>query len=205
MAAVGFNGGRLPPDHEYTEEDWSIEESMRERKLWYPLSKTLAEREAWDLHSRANSSEADPEGKFSLAVINPTSVWGPFLQADINTSTNLLLAYVNGSKTEIPNSTTGIVDVRDVALAHVLAYEGLPGAQGRYILMQGSYPWELICEMLRKLYPDLPIPTKIAEGSPPTPMKVSNARTQSLGIPFSTSIEEILAATVSSFKEHGML
>jgi len=205
MASVGFNGGRLPSDYVYTEEDWSIVEVMQERKLWYPLSKTLAEREAWSIHSRANSPEADPEGKFSLAVINPTFVFGPLLQPEINASSNLLLNYVNGSKTEIPNSTTGIVDVRDVALAHVLAFEGLPEAQGRYILMQGSYPMELVCELLRKLYPDLPIPTKIAEGSPPIPMKVSNARAQSLGIPFGRSIEDILADTVTSFKDNGLL
>ncbi len=34
----------------------------------------------------------------------------------------------------------GIVDVRDVALAHIRAFEQ-PGAQGRYLIASGSLYW----------------------------------------------------------------
>mmetsp|Transcript_2684 Transcript_2684/g.6313 ORF Transcript_2684/g.6313 Transcript_2684/m.6313 type:complete len:180 (+) Transcript_2684:2-541(+) len=48
MAAVAYNGNKLPSDHVYTDNDWSIESYQREIKAWYALSKTLAEKLAWD-------------------------------------------------------------------------------------------------------------------------------------------------------------
>ena len=55
--------------------------------------------------------------------MNPTLIWGPMLkdQPHFNTSCAALVGYLDGTKSEIENGTKAIVDVRDVAEAHVVA------------------------------------------------------------------------------------
>lgn len=65
-AAVYTVFGSLPPEHIFTEADWSEIERMEQEKHWYSLSKTLAEKAA---HEFVNDCE------FDLAVINPTLIW----------------------------------------------------------------------------------------------------------------------------------
>jgi len=57
------------------------------------------------------------------------------------------------------NITLGWVDVRDVALAHVLAYENL-SANGRYLLVERVAHFSEAVKMLRKSYPTLKLPEK---------------------------------------------
>ena len=54
---------------------------------WYVLSKTLAEKAAWDYAK---------EHKLDMVTINPTMVIGPVLQSSMNTSTEVILEYLNG-------------------------------------------------------------------------------------------------------------
>lgn len=42
--------GNYPPDHIFTEEDWSDEGLQRSAQMWYLLSKNLAERALWDFY-----------------------------------------------------------------------------------------------------------------------------------------------------------
>jgi len=196
MASVGVNGGRLPPEHVYSEADWSIEEVMRERKIWYPLSKTLAEKKAWQM--------AEQQKKWSLVVINPTLVVGPLLQNTMNTSSEIILNYLNGKKQKIANSTIGLVDVRDVALAHILAFEK-PEANGRYITILASLPWTEIVSELRKIAPHSSLPTEVESGDPPRPMLFNNSKVLSLlGSPL-RSVPEMLKDTVDSLISKGLL
>jgi nucleoside-diphosphate-sugar epimerase len=91
-AAVYVQYGAMPPEHVYTEDDWSNEEGMRSHSFWYALSKTLAEQAAW---SAVEGSD------LSLVTMNPCLVVGPMLQPTLNTSCSAVLAYMNGSKTEV--------------------------------------------------------------------------------------------------------
>lgn len=50
--------------HVFTEEDWSDEEMMRQNRVLYPLSKTLAERAAWEF--------AAEHKDLSLVVVSTT-------------------------------------------------------------------------------------------------------------------------------------
>lgn len=59
----------LSGDHKYTEADWSVTETMKEKKDWYALSKTLAERSAWDFVKTQGANCS-----FKLVVINPSLV-----------------------------------------------------------------------------------------------------------------------------------
>jgi len=200
VASVGFNGGRLPAEHVYTEKDWSDIELLTERKIYYPLSKTLAEKAAWDFVDNLPENE-----KFRLVVINPTLVIGPLLQPELNTSSEFILEYITGKKKEIPQSTAGLIDVRDVALAHVLGYES-DEASGRYLLIQASLPQETICSHLKKLFPEYPVTTQLAKGDAPKPMLFDNSKAQKLGISFkSFDIDDMLRDTVNALKKVGLL
>ena len=62
--------------------------------LYYPLSKTQAEKWAWDFvggggegEGGKGEGEGEGKGKFRLVVMNPTLITGPVLQAGMNTST----------------------------------------------------------------------------------------------------------------------
>jgi dihydroflavonol-4-reductase len=110
-------------DHVLTEADWNDKSSLTRNP--YYLSKTLAEREAWKMVD----SEKAP---FRLVVINPFLVIGPSLGPSLNTSNQVFVDLLSGTYPGIMSFTWGFVDVRDVALAHVLAME-TPAATGRYI------------------------------------------------------------------------
>lgn len=130
-AAVYVQYGAKPPEHVYTEEDWSNEEAMRAHNFWYALSKQLAEQAAW---SAVEGTD------LALVTMNPCLVVGPMLQPGLNTSCAAVLAYMNGSRTEIEATPKAIVDVRDVALAHVLGMEK-GDYEGRTLLIGASFPW----------------------------------------------------------------
>ncbi len=110
-------------DHVLTEADWNTKSSL-ERNPYY-LSKTLAERAAWDFVAANKPS-------FDLVVINPFLVIGPSITPGLNTSNQLFVDLLAGTYPGIMNLTWGFVDVRDVARAHVLAME-TEGAKGRYL------------------------------------------------------------------------
>jgi len=57
------------------------------------------------------------------------------------------------------NLTLGWVDVRDLALAHVLAYENA-SANGRYLLVERVAHFSEAVKMLHDLYPTLQLPEK---------------------------------------------
>ncbi len=106
-----------------TEADWNEKSSLRRNPYYY--SKTAAERAAWAFMD-------DRQPAFDLVVINPFMVIGPSLVSSLNTSNRLLVSLVDGTFPGVLDMSWGIVDVRDVAEAHVRAMEN-PGAQGRYI------------------------------------------------------------------------
>ena len=57
------------------------------------------------------------------------------------------------------NITLGWVDVRDVAMAHILAYESA-SANGRYVLVERVAHFSDVVKFLRDLYPTLQLPEK---------------------------------------------
>lgn len=51
------------------------------------MSKTLAEKAAWDFAKEHN---------LDMVTVNPTMVIGPILQSTMNTGTEVILEYLNG-------------------------------------------------------------------------------------------------------------
>ena len=126
------------PGHVFTEEDWNTRSTL-DRNPYY-LSKTLAERAAWEFVE-------DPEVGFDLVVINPYMVVGPSLTPSLNTSNAVLKDILEGTYPGIMDLSWGFVDVRDVARAHVLAAE-TPEAQGRYLTANTDLHMRQIVELL---------------------------------------------------------
>ncbi|MEO1451955.1 MAG: NAD-dependent epimerase/dehydratase family protein, partial [Bacteroidota bacterium] len=108
-----------------TEEMWNTTSSLDYQP--YSLSKTLAERKAWEM--------AEAQSQWKLVTINPSFVMGPPLNPHTKTSEsmNILKQLGDGTmKMGVPRMGVGVVDVRDVAEAHFRA-GFLSEAQGRYI------------------------------------------------------------------------
>ncbi|ONI20537.1 hypothetical protein PRUPE_2G021600 [Prunus persica] len=174
MAAVAFNGKPLAPDV-IIDESWFSDLAVCEKlKLWYMISKTLAEDAAWKFTK---------ENRIDMVAINPGLVIGPLLQPTLNTSVEPVLKLINGAET-FPNITYRWVDVRDVANAHILAFENA-SASGRYCLVGRIAHCSEVVKLLRGLFPALKIPEKCADDKPFTPIyQVSKERAQALGVKF---------------------
>ncbi|CAM6100125.1 unnamed protein product [Calypogeia fissa] len=175
---------------------WSDPEWSRERGAWYPLSKTLAEKAAWDFVKGRH---------FDMVVMNPTLVIGTMLQPTLNGSSEEILPLVSGASKTYGNVVRGVVDVQDVSLGHILAYED-PKAEGRYNLVEGVYHFKQIAQILHKLYPDYAIPTEPGyELSQELPTyNLSNEKAKKLGVQFK-SIESLLVDFVTSLEQKGWI
>jgi len=212
-AAAVYNT-RAPLDHVYTEDDWSDESLQTEKKSWYALGKTLAEKAAWNFvgserHKEARKSIDAPP--LSLATICPTQTLGPLLEPRLNQSTLFLAEYCNGVKTVLPAAGKCLVDVRDVAMAHVLALAPAKVirnslGQERYTLIAGSLPWRVIASELRKcLPPETPIPTMLESETPSYPQALhSTLSTHALGLSY-RPMEVSIADSAASLLEFDLL
>jgi dihydroflavonol-4-reductase len=99
---------------------------------FYRLSKTLAEKAAWEFMARHPGTE--------FATVLPSGVFGPLLSAETLGSVQFIQRLVDGRMPRIPNVGLNIVDVRDLAVAHVLAMTA-PGASGQRLIANGDFMW----------------------------------------------------------------
>ncbi|KAM5552181.1 phenylacetaldehyde reductase-like [Rosa sericea] len=190
IAAVGYNGKPLTADV-IIDESWFSDPAFCEKtKLWYMLSKTLAEEAAWKFAK---------EKGIDIITINPGWVIGPLLQPTLNFSDEIILKLVNGTE-KFPNKTYGFVDVRDVANAHILAFENL-SASGRYCLVGSVKHCSEVVKMLHEISPALNLPDKCVDDEPFSPTyQVSKERAQTLGVKY-IPLEVSLKDTVESLKD----
>ncbi|CAA2968751.1 tetraketide alpha-pyrone reductase 1-like [Olea europaea subsp. europaea] len=195
MAAVMFNSNPLNPDGIVDETCFSDPVFCKEQEQWYCLSKTLAEEVAWKF--------ADENG-IDLVVMNPGLVIGPLLQPTLNSTSEMILNIIKEGRTDYPEYS--VVDVKDVALAHILAMES-PSASGRYCLSGTLLSASEVLKILHKLYPHLNHLQNIAENQHnvnPHPNRVSQEKAKRLGISF-TPFEVSLKDIVESLKEKNFL
>ena len=124
FAAIGdtFDG-----TESFDESHWS--DTTNDRMSFYSFSKTLAEKAALDYIKNNNVD-------FKLSVINPTAVLGPSLSEDIGVSNSLVLRMLNGSMPALAKIHIGMVDVRDVAKAHILAMKNTASDGERFIVSE---------------------------------------------------------------------
>jgi nucleoside-diphosphate-sugar epimerase len=124
----------------------------------YPYSKTVAEREAWK-YRKGSEGEGSNAGKWTLKVINPGFILGPPLQNKPGgTSVEFIQQIVDGSlKTGAPDLHFAIVDVREVAEAHLNAASSQV-EEGRFLLSAGEMNLLEIAENLRAYKPGFKYP-----------------------------------------------
>ncbi|RXH94017.1 hypothetical protein DVH24_016084 [Malus domestica] len=138
--------------------------------IWYVLSKILAEEAGWKF--------AEGNG-IDMVSMNPGLCIGPLLNPTLMTSVEQLLNVMSGTPTPFLNYP--FVDVRDVASAHIQAFE-VPSASGRYCLVGHVVDGFDTLKILRQLYPTL----TLAEAVNPSDSKyqVSQEKAKGLGITF---------------------
>ncbi len=126
--AVGF--GHPHTDHVFTEDDWSVLDGPGVDA--YGRSKILAERAAWEFVRGEG-------GTMELVTILPVAVMGPVLGDEVSGANHIVQRSLGGRLPGYPNMYVPIVDVRDVASAHVAALTA-PGAAGERILVGTGEP-----------------------------------------------------------------
>ncbi|TKK83816.1 aldehyde reductase [Herbidospora galbida] len=122
--AVGF--GHPPTDHTFTEDDWSVLDGPGMDA--YGRAKTLAERAAWDFAAG---------GPMELVTLQPVAVMGPIMGEEISGANRIIRLILDGTAPGSPGLWIPIVDVRDVASAHVRAMTE-PAAAGHRFLLSGG-------------------------------------------------------------------
>lgn len=141
---------RNTKDGVFTEADWNTVSDAKYNP--YQYSKTIAEHKAWEI--------ARNQDHWQLVVINPGFVLGPSMTKRVDsTSIDTMRSLLNGKfKTGVPDLYFGIVDVRDVAKAHILAATN-EKASGRHLLVNEVVPLIEMAKVLKEKYPTRPIPS----------------------------------------------
>ena len=114
--------------HVFTDDDWTVLDGPGVDA--YGKSKTLAERAAWD-YIRTDG------GPMELTTILPVAVMGSIMGKDISGSNHILKTMLDGDMPGFPHLYIPVVDVRDVASAHILAMTTPDAAGQRFLISSG--------------------------------------------------------------------
>lgn len=127
VAAVGGSG----TDEVRDETEWT---DLSEPGVHaYRQSKTIAERAAWDFI-------AEQGGATELATVLPCVVLGPVLTRENLGSVQVVSRLIDGRLPGLPRIGFTIVDVRDVADAHIRAMT-VPEAAGERFIVAAGFMW----------------------------------------------------------------
>ncbi len=151
VAAV-YKGTDVPNGKKLNESDWTDPEGPKTSA--YDASKTLAERAAWDFVAEHPDMQ--------LTTINPGAVVGPALDMNYGTSLEYVERFLSGADPMVPNITFSFVDVRDVALMHVIAMDHPEAPGERFIASAGNVSMVDLARTLAAEYPDRKISTRKA-------------------------------------------
>ncbi|KAL3620751.1 hypothetical protein CASFOL_035663 [Castilleja foliolosa] len=146
ISAIVPNPG-WPDGKVFDESSWTDLDYCKLCQKWYPVSKTLAEKAAWDF---AKNNDVD------VVAINPATCLGKLLQPGLNASCAVLKQLLEGSKDTQEYHWLGAVHVRDVAEAQILLFE-TANASGRYLCTNGIYQFGDFAEKVAKLFPEFPV------------------------------------------------
>jgi len=180
------------PSHEYTENDWNpftYEGAIATKSphVAYFASKKLAEKAAWDFIEKQKPS-------FDLVTLCPPYIFGPFVHHvdkpdDLNESSKIIYD-ITHTRTDVDPNSGVVVDVRDIADAHLSAFENPKAKNQRYVVSAGTFDWQELVDIVHKSFPGK---TKTAVG---TPGKKAGRLTLN-----STKVQKELGVTLRSFEE----
>jgi dihydroflavonol-4-reductase len=141
------------PNGTMTEAVWNTGASLAHNPYYY--SKTLAEKEAWNLQKQ--------QKRWDLVVINPSLVIGPGIDPFGTSESFDIMRQLGDGRLAMgaPDLQVGTVDVRDVAEAHYQAAIR-PEAEGRHIVSAATLSILDMAATLQKRYgKSYPFPTRI--------------------------------------------
>jgi len=196
--------------------------------MGYRASKTFAEKAAWEFVEKEKPN-------FTVSTINPPMVFGPIVSLamhsstqsltytkvhaldsldNMNTSNQRILSAAQGKfKDEIPPSGVHLwVDVRDVAEAHVAAFEKPDAANKRFFVTAGYFSNKELCQIIKKKFPDFKdLPSDSTpggdypEGTPEKGLYTYNNKRSIdiLGLKYKT-FEQSIVDSVKSFQKKGL-
>ncbi|EED18729.1 NAD dependent epimerase/dehydratase, putative [Talaromyces stipitatus ATCC 10500] len=212
--AAMYNNVNKPVGSTYSEQDWNpvtwetaLDPENAAGQAGYRTSKALAEKAAWEF------MEKEKPG-FTLTSLNPTLIFGPVAAntaslENLNTSNARFLDFITGKVKDKcpPTGSLFWVDVRDTALAHVLAIEKDEAAGKRYFLCASPFCnvdlVEIIAESFPKYKDLLPKGDALELGRYPgsgPPYKVDHSRSvNELGLKYRT-LKESVEDTVKSIE-----
>ncbi len=146
-STAAISAGHNGENRTFTEDDWSkIENNIGA----YSKSKTLAERAAWDF---INGADAKRTNKMEMVAINPPLILGPIPNKNVRTSIELIRTLMRGQVPGVGRIKMGMVDVRDVAAALILAMITPEAAGNRFLCSADEAMWvKDIADLLRKQY-----------------------------------------------------
>jgi nucleoside-diphosphate-sugar epimerase len=198
FAAVGYSPKAVRDD--YTEADWTDPDTPGLAP--YPRSKAIAERAAWDFIGTEG-------GDTQLVVVNPTFIAGPSLVPTQRSSLTAFKAIIEGTMPALPRQRFGVVDVRDVAEAHIAAM-ATPAAVGKRYLLLADGPtitWLGLAQILRDhLGPaGAHVTTEEAPGEDPEPLTIHNDRAKQELDWQPRPAETTIVETAESLRELGLL
>jgi len=202
FAAVGYSPKPLNADgaREYDENDWTDPDTPGLPA--YPRSKAVAERAAWNFIEQQG-------GDTELVVLNPTWIAGPTLTSDPRSSLQAFNAMLGGQMPVAPRQRFGVVDVRDVASAHLAAMSTPDAAGKRYLLLADgpTTSWLGVANVLHERFGSLAAlaPTEEAPGDELPPLIIHNERAKAeLGFA-PRPVETTIVDTVDDMRARGML
>lgn len=197
FAAVGYSPKTV---RDYTEADWTNPDTPGLAP--YPRSKAIAERAAWDFI-------ATEGGDTQLVVVNPTFIAGPSLVSTLRSTLAHFKAIIEGTLPALPRQRFGVVDVRDVAQAHVLAMDTPAAAGKRYVLLADgpTITWLELAQILRDhLGPaGEHVTTTEGPGEDPLPLTIHNDRAKRELNWQPRAAETTIFETADSLRDLGLL
>ena len=172
---------------------WSDEEEQCRAKKYTSATKTVMEKAAIEFTYKHD---------MRLSIILPTGMFGPvILPSQMNNSPHAWLkSLIDGGAsrhTETPNDSSSMVHLHDLAALFLATFEN-PEAFGRYFGVYESWHWQDIYAELKKILPDMNMPTPLIE-TPVPPTGFNFARRDSLGVHL-RDIPTLLRETVEWIK-----
>ncbi|KAF3991930.1 hypothetical protein FT663_02489 [Candidozyma haemuli var. vulneris] len=140
----------------FDESSWNgitYEDAIKDPISAYYGAKTFAEKKAWEI---AKETDGFPV----VAAVNPVYVFGPQAfdneaEGKLNTSNEMirdLLKLKEGDS--FSNDAGGFIDVRDVARAHLLAFQKEETAGKRLFMANGNFSVQMMLDAVHKNFPE---------------------------------------------------
>lgn len=144
MAAIAY-GHDKTHTAPFTAADWTNLDGRGVNA--YIESKARAERRAWEIMAGFGRKD-------DLATINPSAILGPLLDDDPGTSAQIVKRMLDGSMPALPRISFAIVDVRDVAEAHLLAMTAPEAGGHRFPMGERTMYMSEVAPIVREVAPE---------------------------------------------------